>query len=58
VHLQVIEEFIRAAYKVRYSQEIADNYVTLIYSIAVGIFGIGGMIGGISGGFVANRYGR
>lgn len=30
----------------------------LLYSFAVSIFAIGGMLGGFSGGIIANRFGR
>ena len=32
--------------------------VKILYSIAVSIFAIGGMVGGFSGGMIANRFGR
>jgi len=54
----VIEDFIKDAYKNRYGQEIPEKRETVIFSITVAMFAIGGMIGGFGGGFVANRYGR
>jgi hypothetical protein len=32
--------------------------VQLLYSIVVSIFAVGGMLGGFSGGIIANRFGR
>ena len=54
----MIEDFIKDAYKNRYGQEIPEKRETVIFSITVAMFAIGGMIGGFGGGFVANRYGR
>lgn len=45
-------------YKDRYGKDIQDENVKKLYSIAVSIFAIGGMLGGFSGGMIANRFGR
>lgn len=45
-------------YKDRYGQDISDDSVKIYYSVAVSIFAIGGMLGGFSGGIIANRFGR
>lgn len=45
-------------YKDRYGEDMPDYYVKNLYSVAVSIFAIGGMIGGFSGGIIANRFGR
>lgn len=45
-------------YKDRYGEDISDDSVKKLYSIAVSIFAIGGMVGGFSGGIIANRFGR
>lgn len=45
-------------YKQRYEKDIQEEAVQLLYSIAVSIFAIGGMLGGFSGGIIANRFGR
>ena len=55
---QVIQDFIKTVYAIRHGQSIPEGRETIIYSIAVSIFAIGGMIGGFGGGFVANKYGR
>lgn len=45
-------------YKDRYGKDIQEDSVNKLYSIAVSIFAIGGMLGGFSGGMIANRFGR
>ncbi|XP_058793375.1 glucose transporter type 1 isoform X2 [Phymastichus coffea] len=53
-----IENFMKDVYKSRYGEDISEDYVQSLYSIAVSIFAIGGMVGGFSGGMIANRFGR
>ncbi|CAH0716312.1 unnamed protein product, partial [Brenthis ino] len=53
-----IENFMKDVYKDRYGKDIQDENVKKLYSIAVSIFAIGGMLGGFSGGMIANRFGR
>ncbi|XP_026826530.1 glucose transporter type 1 isoform X9 [Ooceraea biroi] len=53
-----IENFMKDVYKDRYGEDISDDSVKKLYSVAVSIFAIGGMVGGFSGGIIANRFGR
>lgn len=55
---QNIENFMKDVYKDRYGEDISDDSVKRLYSVAVSIFAIGGMLGGFSGGIIANRFGR
>ncbi|XP_037083027.1 glucose transporter type 1-like [Pollicipes pollicipes] len=55
---QIIEEFIADVWRSRYGSEIASTTQDFIWSVAVSIFAIGGMVGGFSGGYIANRFGR
>lgn len=57
-YLQNIENFMKDVYKDRYGEDISDDSVKTLYSVAVSIFAIGGMVGGFSGGTIANRFGR
>uniref|UniRef100_A0A0K8TFG6 Major facilitator superfamily (MFS) profile domain-containing protein n=2 Tax=Lygus hesperus TaxID=30085 RepID=A0A0K8TFG6_LYGHE len=53
-----IEKFMRDVYKDRNKKDLPEDSAKLMYSFVVSIFAIGGMIGGFSGGMVANRFGR
>ncbi|XP_065347442.1 glucose transporter type 1 isoform X9 [Cloeon dipterum] len=53
-----IENFMKDVYKDRFGEDIPEEKVKILYSIAVSIFAIGGMVGGFSGGTIANRFGR
>ena len=56
---QVIEKFIRFAYRQRYNgQNMTYEASTFLYAIAVAVFALGGMCGGFVGGWVANKLGR
>ncbi len=56
---QVIEKFIRFAYRKRYDgQNMTYKASTFLYAIAVSIFALGGMCGGFFGGWIANKFGR
>uniref|UniRef100_A0A1B0CCC6 Putative glucose transporter type 1 isoform x11 n=1 Tax=Lutzomyia longipalpis TaxID=7200 RepID=A0A1B0CCC6_LUTLO len=53
-----IENFMKDVYKDRYGEDITEEFIQQLYSVAVSIFAIGGMLGGFSGGWMANRFGR
>lgn len=53
-----IENFIKDVYRDRYADDISEEYVKSLRSLAVSIFAIGGMVGGFMGGWIANRFGR
>ena len=59
IPLQLIEKWISSVISDRNDGKIADKtQVTLIWAVAVSIFCFGGMIGGLSTGFVAEKFGR
>lgn len=53
-----IENFMKDVYKDRYGEDTSEEFTQQLYSVAVSIFAIGGMLGGFSGGWMANRFGR
>lgn len=55
---QLIEEWITETEQNRTGQVVDQSKVTIIWSIAVAIFCVGGMIGGAITGIVAERFGR
>ncbi len=58
VFLQDIKTFIKEVYKKRYNVDLSETKSRGMYSFAVSIFAVGGMLGGFSGGMIANRFGR
>ena len=56
--LQLIEEWITVTEYNRTDEVVDQSRVTMIWSIAVAIFCVGGMIGGAITGIVAERFGR
>ncbi|XP_021375505.1 solute carrier family 2, facilitated glucose transporter member 3-like [Mizuhopecten yessoensis] len=55
---EVIQDFYNSTYYNRNGEYMSSSLLTLLWSFTVSIFAIGGMIGGLSGGYVANRFGR
>ncbi|XP_018332635.1 glucose transporter type 1 isoform X6 [Agrilus planipennis] len=55
---KTIENWMKDVYKARYDEDLSDESAERIYSFAVSVFAIGGMLGGFVGGMVANRFGR
>ncbi|XP_060066457.1 solute carrier family 2, facilitated glucose transporter member 3-like [Ylistrum balloti] len=55
---EVIQDFYNSTYYDRNGEYMSSSLLTLLWSFTVSIFAIGGMIGGLSGGYVANRFGR
>lgn len=54
----VLKGFIQEVYMKRTDSQMSEDFLNLIWSIVVSIFAVGGMIGGISGGKVATKFGR
>ncbi|KAG7494098.1 solute carrier family 2, facilitated glucose transporter member 1-like [Solea senegalensis] len=55
---KIIEKFINETWAQRYQEPITENSLTAIWSIAVAIFSVGGIIGSFSVGLFVNRFGR
>jgi hypothetical protein len=53
-----LEDFIANVYKTRTSKYMTEEMLALLWSVTVSIFAVGGMIGGISGGAIADYCGR
>ncbi len=56
--LQVIQEFINETSVSRTGDSISENTLSFVWSFAVAIFAIGGMIGGLVAGTAADKLGR
>ncbi|XP_072888484.1 solute carrier family 2, facilitated glucose transporter member 1-like [Hemitrygon akajei] len=55
---KVIESFINDTWLYRYNEPVSKSSLTSIWSLAVAIFSVGGMIGSFSVGLFVNRFGR
>ncbi|KAL0978518.1 hypothetical protein UPYG_G00171580 [Umbra pygmaea] len=55
---KVIKKFINETWVERYGTEINKSSLTILYSISVAIFSIGGIFGSFSVGLFVNRFGR
>lgn len=55
---EILSNFIAEIYKARTGKFISSELLDLIWSITVSIFAVGGMIGGLSGGSIADWCGR
>ncbi|XP_028431160.1 solute carrier family 2, facilitated glucose transporter member 1 isoform X2 [Perca flavescens] len=54
----IIEKFINETYFERYQEAISKTTLTAIWSLAVSIFSVGGIVGSFSVGLFVNRFGR
>ncbi|TDH13688.1 hypothetical protein EPR50_G00035920 [Perca flavescens] len=55
---KIIEKFINETYFERYQEAISKTTLTAIWSLAVSIFSVGGIVGSFSVGLFVNRFGR
>ncbi|XP_070618590.1 solute carrier family 2, facilitated glucose transporter member 11-like isoform X2 [Erythrolamprus reginae] len=53
-----IKEFINETWLERFGHSVDPSTLTLLWSSVVSIFGLGGLLGSISSGFLAARYGK
>ena len=56
--LQKLRSFFNDTWMERYKQPISPGACTVVWSVAVAIFSVGGMVGSFSVGVMANRFGR
>ncbi|XP_077051377.1 solute carrier family 2, facilitated glucose transporter member 3a isoform X2 [Siphateles boraxobius] len=55
---QKLREFFNATWMERYGEPIKPGMCTIVWSFAVAIFSVGGMMGSFSVGVIANKFGR
>lgn len=53
-----VEQFLNETFKERYEKDLSSDQISTYFSIAVSMFLVGGMIGALSGGWVAEKFGR
>ena len=53
-----VEQFLNESFKERYDRELSSDQISTFFSISVSMFLVGGMIGALSGGWVAEKFGR
>lgn len=56
--LQKLKSFFNVTWYKRYNEDIDPGVCTIVWSVAVSIFSVGGMVGSFSVGVIANRFGR
>ncbi|XP_012944940.2 solute carrier family 2, facilitated glucose transporter member 1 [Aplysia californica] len=54
----VIKDFFNETYYNRYGDPMSSSLLTILWGVTVAIFCVGGMVGGVSAAFFANKYGR
>ncbi|KAM4704394.1 solute carrier family 2, facilitated glucose transporter member 3-like [Rhinophrynus dorsalis] len=55
---KIIKAFYNQTYERRYDKFMPSGLLTSLWSLSVAIFSVGGMVGSLSVGFFANRFGR
>lgn len=55
---EVLKAFYNDTYYNRNGKSVSSNTLTVLWSFTVSIFAVGGMLGGVSAGYWANRFGR
>ena len=56
--LQIIRQFCNESVQAHYGVEISETSLEVLWSAIVSIFLIGGVTGSLSGGVLADKYGR
>lgn len=55
---EVLEAFINSTLEERFGEPVSSGAVTLVFSVIVAVFCVGGMVGGLLTACVADRFGR
>ncbi|KAM8924381.1 solute carrier family 2, facilitated glucose transporter member 3-like [Pelodytes ibericus] len=55
---KIIKTFYNETYDRRYQKFISEGLLTSLWSLSVAIFSVGGMVGSLSVGYFANKFGR